>query len=177
MEAENENPEPDKKPPSKKSDKATVAQRVEEVLRIRLSGAQFHDIVQYAAEKGWGVNDRQIREYIRRTDDLLVERHEKKRRPLIARRVAQREELFARCINAADFRTALAVLIDLDKLRGLYPEKEAKELAKLAVAQGMRIEELERRLRDSGIHPPPTEAASPQTGSAGTGDAEPDGPA
>ncbi len=41
----------EKKP---KSDAAEVAKRVEEVLRIRLDGAQFHDIVQYAAEKGWG---------------------------------------------------------------------------------------------------------------------------
>ena len=42
----------EKKP---KSDAAEVAKRVEEVLRIRLDGAQFHDVVQYASEKGWGI--------------------------------------------------------------------------------------------------------------------------
>ncbi len=42
-----------KKKPSKKADQATVSLRIEEILRIRLDGAEYHDIVQYAAEKGW----------------------------------------------------------------------------------------------------------------------------
>ena len=103
-----------------KSDTATVALRVEEVLLIRLDGAQFHDVVQYAAEKRWGIHERQIREYISRADDLLVERLEADRRRLIALHVARRESLYARAVNGADYRTALAVLSDLDKLRGLY---------------------------------------------------------
>ena len=45
---------PGKKPkpaPKPKASEAEVALRVGEVLRIRLDGAQFHDVVQYAAEK------------------------------------------------------------------------------------------------------------------------------
>src|SRR5947207_5867608 len=103
-----------------KSDTATVARRVEEVLRIRLDGAQFHDIVQYASEKRWGVSDRQLWTYIRRADDLLVERLEGKRKRVIARRLSMREALFARAVNAADYRTALAILSDMDKLQGHY---------------------------------------------------------
>src|SRR5262245_46650457 len=133
----------------KKSDKAEIARRVEEVLRIRLDGAQFHDIVQHGSEKGWGVTDRQIRKYIARADELLVERQDKSRKKVIARHLAQRMALFARAVNAADYRTALAILADEAKLRGLYPEKEIKELVKLAAAQGVRIEELERRLADA----------------------------
>ena len=75
----------------KKSDAATVAIRVEEVLRIRIDGAQFHDVVQYAAEKKWGIHDRQLRTYIRRADELLVERQDRSRRRVMARHLAQRQ--------------------------------------------------------------------------------------
>ena len=142
----------------KKSDNAEVLKRVEEVLRVRLDGAQFHDIVQYGSEKGWGVTDRQLRKYVARADALLVERQDRSRKQVIARHLAQRMALYARAVNAADYRTALAILDSDAKLRGLYPEKELKELAKLAAAQGTRIEELERRLRDAhpSAAPPPT---------------------
>ena len=53
-------PDPPKKRPAKATN-AEIALRVEEVLRIRLDGAQFHDIVQYAAEKEWGLKERQSR--------------------------------------------------------------------------------------------------------------------
>src|SRR5215211_718341 len=104
-----------------KSDNAEVSRRVEEVLRIRLDGAQFHDIVQYAAEKEWELKERQIRQYMSHADDLLVERQEKKRKRLVAMHLARREALYARSVNAADYRTALAILSDTAKLQGLYP--------------------------------------------------------
>ncbi len=45
-------PKPSKaKPTGTKATKAVVAQRVEEVLRIRLDGAQFWDVREYAREK------------------------------------------------------------------------------------------------------------------------------
>jgi hypothetical protein len=116
-----ETPETPAKRPKKNATSAEVSLRVEEVLRIRLDGAQFHDVVQYASEKGWGVSDRQIGNYIRRADDLLVERQDKGRRRILARHFAQRSALYARAINAADYRTALTVLQDEAKLRGLYP--------------------------------------------------------
>src|SRR5439155_9084172 len=111
---------PGKKPkpaPKPKASEAEVALRVGEVLRIRLDGAQFHDVVQYVAEKGWGLQERQVRNYIRRADDLLVEREDGSRKRTIARHLAQRQALFARAVNAADLRTALAVLTDEAKLR------------------------------------------------------------
>src|SRR5688572_29506044 len=128
-----------------KSEAAEVARRVEQVLRLRLDGAQFHDVVQYAAENGWGLRERQVRTYIRRADDLLAERQDNSRRRAIARHVARREALFARALAAADYRTALAVLADLAKLRGLYHETEFRKLAELAEARGLRIAELEQQ--------------------------------
>jgi hypothetical protein len=155
----------------KKSDAAEVARRVGEVLRIRLDGAQLHDTVHYASENGWNVSDRQVATYIRRADELLVERQDKSRKRVIARRLSQREALFARALNAADYRTALAVLADLDKLQGHYPEKDVKELVKLATTQGLRIAELEKRLAlATGEGPPVTPPTVPPARPAGAGD-------
>ena len=107
-----------------KATKAVVAQRVEAVLRIRLDGAQFHDIVQYAAEQQWGVQERQLWNYVAATDQLLLARLERDRDKLLARHIAQRQALVARAVNAADYRTALAVLRDEAELEGLYPPKK-----------------------------------------------------
>lgn len=157
-------PEPKKPPknPGEKADRATVAERVTEIHRIRLDGAAFHQCVEYAKEKGWNVSERQVGRYIRQADDLNAERQDKGRKRILARHIAQRENLFARCINAADFRTALAVLTDLAKLKGLYATgSDVKELVKLATAQGMRIEELEKRLHAAGLSSPPAEGTNP----------------
>jgi len=143
-------PKPDGAEKAKrKAEAAEVALRVDEVLVIRLDGAQYHDVVQYAAEKGWDLKERQLREYIARADELLVERLEKKRKRTIAMHLARRETLYGRAVNAADYRTALAILIDDAKLRGLYPEREMKELLKLVAAQGLQIAELEKRLQSA----------------------------
>lgn len=138
----------DDTPKKRKADTAEALLRVEAVLRIRLDGAQFHDVVQFASENGWGdLTERQIRNYIRRADDLLVERQEKKRKRIIARRLSQREALFARAVNAADYRTALAILSDMDKLQGHYmSDRDIRDVLKLASVQEERIRELEKRL-------------------------------
>jgi hypothetical protein len=104
-----------------KATKAEISQRVEEVLRIRLDGAQMHDILQYASEKKWGVGERQLWNYVAASDDRLTARMEKDGDKLLARHIAQRRTLYARAINAADYRTALAVAKDEAELQGLYP--------------------------------------------------------
>jgi hypothetical protein len=45
-----------------KAEKAEIARRVDEVLRIIVDGAEFHDIVQYAASQDppWDVKERQL---------------------------------------------------------------------------------------------------------------------
>lgn len=144
-----------------KSDNAEVAKRVDAVLRLRLKGAQLHDIVHYGSLKEWDVGERQIKKYIAKADQLLVERRDRNRRQVLTRHLAQRQLLFARALKAGDNRTALAVLADDAKLRGLYPDTDLKELAKLATSQGARIAELERRLRDANTGP----STPPQTGS------------
>jgi hypothetical protein len=103
-----------------KATKAEVAKRVEEVLQIRLAGAEFADIRQYAAENGWNVSDRQLRRYIQDSDVLMAEGFERDRDKLFVRHIVQRRTLFARAMQIGDLRTALAVVKDEADLQGLY---------------------------------------------------------
>jgi len=120
----------------KKATNAVILQRVEEVLVIRLDGAQLHDIRRYASENNWGVSDRQLERYIEKADRLLIERRQKKWGRMKVMHLARREALYARALQAADYRTALAVLQDLAKLQEMYlderelrtVQRELKEL-------------------------------------------------
>jgi hypothetical protein len=110
-----------------KSTQATVLQRVEEVLTIRLLGAEFSDIRKHAAESGWGdISDTQLRRYIAKSDALLARTLETDRTKLVNRHIAQRRALFARAMAAADYSSARAVLKDEAELLGLYPAKRTE---------------------------------------------------
>jgi hypothetical protein len=106
-----------------KSSKAVVRQRVEEVFRLRLGGAELHDIREHAGapEQGWNVSDSQLRRYIQAADGLVRERFDARAEHLLTRHLLQRRQLYAHAMGSGDFRTALAVLQDEAKLEGLYP--------------------------------------------------------
>jgi hypothetical protein len=109
-----------------KSTKAEVDRRVHEILKLRLGGAEFPDIREYAnsPEQGWGVSDSQIWRYIRAADKLCETYFQGKAGHLLARHVLQRRQLYAHAMSAGDFRTALAVLKDEAELEGIYPPKK-----------------------------------------------------
>jgi hypothetical protein len=109
-----------------KSSKTEVLKRVEKVFELRLGGAEYADIVQYASapEQSWGVSGRQIWNYIAAADKLIKQRFDAKAEHLLARHLLQRRTLYAHSMGARDFRTALAVLQDEAKLEGLYPPQK-----------------------------------------------------
>lgn len=139
------------KPPqpgrAKPTTKATVLRRIDQVLQIRLAGAEFWDVRQYVRDQeavagsDWEVPaglapmaDSTVYSYIKRADKLIVESHERSRKKLLRRHLAQRRHLYARAVAAGDFRTALTVLRDEALLIGLYPNGEdqiRKEIARL----------------------------------------------
>src|SRR5689334_2350464 len=110
-----------------KSDRATVKRRVEAVLQIRLAGAEFADIREYAAEEDpetgrpWNVSDSQLWRYIQAGDELLARRLDRDRERNLNRHLAQRRALYARCLAAGDFGNARLLLADEAKLLNLYP--------------------------------------------------------
>lgn len=126
----------------KKSQSVIVAQRVEDVLRLRIDGAMFADIRDFAVQSQWGVSDSMLKKYIQKADDLLKERTEKSRGKATRMHVARREGVFARALSAGDLRTALAALDSTAKLQGLFEdrrdlEKQLAELiARLSASEG-----------------------------------------
>jgi hypothetical protein len=122
-----------------KSDQVTVQQRVEEILELRLLGAEFVNIRQHAAQRGWNVSDRQLWRYIAAGDDVLARTLEKDREKLLNRHIAQRRALLGRAIAGSDYGTALRIMQDDAKLSNLYPPSaDAQVLAK--------AEEMQKRL-------------------------------
>jgi hypothetical protein len=104
-----------------KATKAEVRKRVSEVLKLRLGGAEFHDIREYAAAQGWDVSDSQLWRYIKAADALCEKYFDAKAGHLLARHLLQRRQLFAHAMAAGDFATALRVAQDEARLEGLYP--------------------------------------------------------
>ena len=104
-----------------KSDKATVMQRVDDVLRLILAGAEFPEIRHYASEHNWDVSERQVRRYLEAAYCRLAQMTERNRDQLLGRHLMQRRALYARCLRGDDLRTALIVLKDEAALEGLYP--------------------------------------------------------
>lgn len=109
-----------------KSTQATIRQRVDELLTIRLQGAEFADIRQYASQQSWNVSDRQLWRYIADSDALLQKTLEKDRARLFNRHIAQRRALYARCMAVSDYSNARAVLKDEAELLNLYPPKRTE---------------------------------------------------
>jgi hypothetical protein len=153
-----------------KATQAVIAKRVSEVLAIRLGGAQFHDIVRYAAEQNWGVKERQLWNYVQASDRLLVQRQERDRDKLFAQHVARRMALFARCLNAEDYSTAGRVLRDEAELLGLYPSAD-DALRRESEALRQQLAELQGANREGGNGTAAAGAGGP--GERGEGAAEP----
>jgi hypothetical protein len=107
----------------RKSTQAEVAKRVNEVLKLRLSGAEFHDLRDYALapKQAWNISDGQLRRYIARADALCRTYFDARAGYLLSRHLLQRRTLYSHALEARDYRTALAVLQDEAKLEALYP--------------------------------------------------------
>ena len=170
--------------PSRKRARATsaaVAARVEEVLHCRLNGAEFHDLRAYAAEKGWGVSDRQLWRYVAASDELIERSFEADRGKLLRRHAMQRRALYARALQDGDYRTALAVAKDEAELHGLYPGRKVQlagskdeplTLNVEPMSEDERVAAVQRIIRRYGL--PPGGAGGPAADRGGAGAA--DGP-
>jgi hypothetical protein len=110
-----------------RSTKAQVRQRVEAVLEVRLSGAEFSDLRRFAQENGWRVSDGQLWRYVRKTDAILAQTLERDREKIFNRHIGQRRALFARAMSVSDYPTCLRILKDEAELFGLYPARSGSQ--------------------------------------------------
>jgi hypothetical protein len=104
-----------------KSDKATIAQRVDDVTNLLVAGAEFANLRQFASAHGWGVSDRQIRRYMKVAYRQMAKAARRDRQQLLGLHLKKRRALYARCVKANENRTALQVIRDEAALQGLYP--------------------------------------------------------
>jgi hypothetical protein len=131
MSQERQNPNP------KRPGRAAIQARTEEILRIRLDGAEIWDLREYVREKQTDPNspwflpegqkplsDSQLWRYLAKSDRLIAESCRASRKKLLRRHLAQRRNLYAKAVSAGDYRTALAVVRDEAELQGLYPPKK-----------------------------------------------------
>ncbi len=134
----------------RKADGATIDGRIDEIIAIRNDGASFIQVQQYSAAHAWGgepgagLSERQLWVYWTRASKRIKEHQEKNRALFLAEHLSQRTNLYARAVNAADLRTALAILDSKARLQGLLIDsKELRELAKLLAEQTKQIAALE----------------------------------
>ncbi len=139
----------------KQPTKAVVQQRVEEILRIRLDGAEMWDVREYVREKEketgslWELaegikplSDATLWRYIARADRLIAESCRASRKKLLRRHLAQRRNLYAKAVAMGDVRAALSVLQDEAELQGLYPAKKLDHRGKDGGPINLKVETL-----------------------------------
>lgn len=166
----------------KKHATVTVVQlRIEEVLRIRLDGAEFWDVCQYVSEKekepgspwclGKGEEphcERTIHRYIAGADKRIHESCAAERPALIEFHLAKRRAIYARAVAQGDLRSALAVLKDEAELLGLYPDKD-QELKDMLRDIGAKAERLGSGNHGTTTGSPAAQATDRVSGAAGVG--------
>jgi hypothetical protein len=178
--------EPTNKP--KRADKATVLRRTEEILRIRLDGAELWDVREYVKEQeakegspwhvpegGKGLSDVQLWRYIAKADALVAESCRSSRRKLLRRHLAQRRNLYAKAVLQGDVKAALAVLRDEAELLDLYPSAEAKLAAEVEALKKMLAEAEARRTGGTTNGDGHTQGGDQGTRREGPGDDHGDG--
>ena len=117
-----------------KATRTVIVARIDDVLRLRLAGAEFSDIRQYAAgdpqddppRESWNVSDRTLKRYIEAADKQLCRRMERDRDKLFARHIGQRRMLFVRALEQGDNATAGRMLDAEERLLarfGIFPDK------------------------------------------------------
>jgi hypothetical protein len=120
-----------------KATKAQILTRTEEILRIRLDGAQIYDVREYVRQKereegsAWHLapaakplSDSQLWRYMARADKMMAESCRASAKKLHRRHLAQRRHLYGKAVLSGELDTALRVLRDEAELLGLYPPRK-----------------------------------------------------
>lgn len=112
------------KDPQKRSGRAEVRARVDEIYRLLVQKATFRDVAEYAREQGWGVSPSQLRRYQTLALKMIAHEGKRQRKGFFARHVATLNFAVGRAFQTGDIRTAHALLRDLAELHSAYPEKD-----------------------------------------------------
>jgi hypothetical protein len=111
------------KPTRRRATKREVCERIAEVCKLVLLGAEASDLRECASEKGWNISTAQLRRYHQHALKKFARQIDKNIDRNFARHFLQRRALYARAMESGDWRTALAIAKDEAELLGLYPDK------------------------------------------------------
>jgi hypothetical protein len=117
--------------------KPVLRRRIDEILRIRLDGAERWDVCEYVREKEkeegsvWflapgqePLSDSSLWRYISHAEKAIQQSTDQGRKVMRKNHVAKRRNIYAKAVLSADYRTALACLDSEAKLLGLYPSSK-----------------------------------------------------
>ncbi|HEB28857.1 MAG TPA: hypothetical protein ENI05_14055 [Porticoccus sp.] len=136
-----------------KSTNEEVKRRVGEVSNLLITGQKRHNIVSYAAEKGWKVEARQIDEYIRRAKRLLSEEGQESkasRDVLFGISLRRIDLLFVKSMAIQDYARALAAQKEINTLLALY-EPQIQKIDHTTKGEKIGGTDEERLARLAGI--------------------------
>jgi hypothetical protein len=105
-------------------------QRVRDIIKLRLAGAELDEILQFAKENAWGVGRRAVQYLMQAADRQLARRFNRDTKAMVAQHATMRMQIYRTALADGDGKLALSVLKDLDALLGLY------------AAKGVRIEDM-----------------------------------
>jgi hypothetical protein len=109
-----------------KSTRAEIIARVEQVVLLRLNGADLAQVVEYGNQKEWSVGPRMLKKYITAADKKILRQSERNHARNVGLHVARRKRLYCLAMEQQDFKLAHAILKDLGELEAAYPAQAMK---------------------------------------------------
>lgn len=104
-----------------KSTQAELEVRIQEMVKLVLSGLDRSAIIRYIAEKtNWDITDRTVDKYLQSARERIAEHGALDRAYEIGKAISRLNNLYARNLQINDFKAALATQKEINALFGLY---------------------------------------------------------
>jgi hypothetical protein len=132
---------------SQRADKALIARRVHDLVRVVLMGGRDWDLCEHVrAQQGdasspWHVPEgeselsvSQLRRYLRKANQRIEKSFDRSRKRMLRKVASQVQHLYAATVTSGNYAVALGALKELSALMSLYPRPEdelRKELDEL----------------------------------------------
>lgn len=115
--------------PMVKATKQLVHLRVIAIMRLRLKGASFEAICEYAQQndpdtnRPWHLSRIQLRNYCDKAERMMKSYRSDSRDKLINHHLAVRWDMFAECRANGQIETALGIVKDIARIESVYPSE------------------------------------------------------
>jgi len=109
----------------KRITRAELTTRIETVVTLVLSGLRYAEMWRFVTDKtDWLVSQRTFDRYLSKANASIEASAEKDADRQLSRTRLRLTDLYKKAINIQDYKTALAILRESNKLYGLYPPEK-----------------------------------------------------